>query len=133
MRQRFIVDNLSLLSQALNGVVNLDGIPVEHSIGYEAEATGLVHDFLVVSGRGFSLICKESPAWQFVAVFSLVELQLYGSAQFRISQVAQNVFCLDDTPQMGERLGLTAMVSEHEGRQSPAGGAPVAGQVCISA
>ena len=52
-----------------------DRIPIQASIGHQAQAAGFVHAFLVVTRREFALIGMENP-WELVVIFALVELEL---------------------------------------------------------
>lgn len=104
MCQGFILNYLPLCSQAFNNVIDLDCVPVEDGIGNQAQATGLIHDFLVIPRCKLALIGKENPAWELVAVFALIELKLNRLSQFRIGEIAQDVLSLENTPKIGERL-----------------------------
>ena len=105
MRQGFLGDILSLGPQIFNDIVDFEGVPIQDGIGNQAQATGFVHDLLVIARRKFPLIGKENPAWQLVPIFALVELELNGLPKFEIGEIAQDVLGFDDTPEMGKRLG----------------------------
>ena len=97
MSQGFILNYLPLCSQTFDDVIDLDSVPVEDGIGNQAQATGLIHDFLVITRRELALIGKENPAWELVAVFALIELKLNRLSQFRIGEIAQDVLSLENT------------------------------------
>ena len=90
MGQRVIIDLGAVLPQRLHEVRNLPRIPVQNRVGHEAEAAGLVHHFFVIAGRKFALIGKEDAPGEAVAILAFVKLELYGSAQLRLRQIAQD-------------------------------------------
>jgi hypothetical protein len=61
-------------------MVNLYRIPMKDGVEHQAQATGLVHDFLVVAGTRCALNCKENPTRELMPVFTFViALQRYPS------------------------------------------------------
>ena len=102
MAEGFVVNVLSLLPELFHNVIYLDSVPVQYGVGRKTEATGLVHDFLIIPGGKFPLVGEEDPTWQLVPVFTLIQLPLNGTTQLLIRQVAKNVFCLDDPSEIGE-------------------------------
>jgi len=88
MRQGFLVDVFSLCPQLFHDLVDLDGIPVQDSIGNQTQTTRFVHDLFVIARRKFTLVGKENPAGQFMPIFALVELELHGLPEFEIGEIA---------------------------------------------
>ena len=104
MRQGFLVNVLALCPELVHDLGDLEGIPVQDRIGNETQATGLVHDLLVIPRRKFALVGKENPARQLMAVFALVELELHGLPQVTIREIAQDVLRFNDPTQVGKGL-----------------------------
>ena len=77
MRQGGLVDLFPLRPQIVDNVGDFERIPVQERIGHQAQAAGLVHDFLVIPRREFALIGKENPARELVTIFAFVELELH--------------------------------------------------------
>lgn len=100
MRQGFLVDHFALRPQIFHDVVDLNGVPVQDGIGNQAQATGFVHDLLVIASRKFTLVGKENPPRQLVPIFALVELELHRLPEFQVSEIAQNILGFDDLPEL---------------------------------
>jgi hypothetical protein len=72
MRQGGLVDLFLLCPQLLDNVGDFERVPIQDRVGHQAEAASLVHDLLVVSRREFSLVGKENPAGELMAIFAFV-------------------------------------------------------------
>jgi hypothetical protein len=81
------------------------GIPNPHRVGQQAQATGLVYDFLVVAGAKLASVGEEQPARQGVTHLAAIKLELDPAPELFLVEVAQEVDGLDDTPQGRDRLG----------------------------
>jgi hypothetical protein len=101
MCQGVLIDLFLLCPQLLDNVSDFERIPIQDRIGHQAEATGLVHDFLVIPRREFPLIGKENPAGELMAIFAFVELELDPLPQVAIGQVTQDVLGLENASQVG--------------------------------
>ena len=84
-----------LISDAVAGGAELAGdaahmhrVPDRHRIRYQAQATGLVHDFLIVASTEAALIGEEYPFGEDVAELSAVKLHLDRLPQFHVVDVA---------------------------------------------
>src|SRR5271169_3403250 len=94
-------------TELLGDAAHVYGVPDQHGIGEQAEAAGLVHDLLVVAGAEVALVGEEDPSGEDVAELTAVELQLDGLAQRLLVDVAQDLDGLDQTPELGQRIGQT--------------------------
>src|SRR3954447_12829025 len=104
MDEIFVADCRAFGTQFRNDALDLQGVPQHHSVGQQAEATGLVHDHFEVGGAELALIGEEQPPGQTMASLSAVELGLDAQAQRSIVQVAQDVAGLYQSTKSGERL-----------------------------
>lgn len=66
MRQRLILNDFALCSEAFDDFVNLDGVPVEDRIRDQTEAGRLIHDLLVVTSGELALVSKENAPRQLI-------------------------------------------------------------------
>lgn len=105
MRKGFVRNRLPLCLEALNNVIDLDGVPIEDRVGNQAQAACLIHNLLVITCGELPLIRKKDPSWQLVPVFTLIQLQLYRLSQSWIGNVAQDVLSLENPSKVGECLG----------------------------
>jgi hypothetical protein len=64
------------LPKSLEDSGNLERVPHQDGVGYQTQATRLVHDFLVIPGAEFTLIGEKDPACQTVPMFTPIQLQL---------------------------------------------------------
>jgi hypothetical protein len=83
----------------------VDRVPDEHGIRQEAEATRLVHNFLIVPKAEGALIGEEQPLGERVAELAAVELELNRPAERLLVNVAKDVDGLGEAAKSCERLG----------------------------
>ena len=76
MGESLIINHLTLGTKFLNNAVNLEGIPIKHSIGNQAQTTRFVHDLLVLTSGKFPLVTKENTTRKAMAILALIELEL---------------------------------------------------------
>ena len=88
-----------------NDALHLQGVPQNHDVRQQAETGRLVHDCFVVVGAELALVGEEQPACQGMTGLSAVQLGLDQSAEWRVVKVAQDVACLDQPAERGQRLG----------------------------
>jgi hypothetical protein len=69
---------------------HVHGIPDQHCIRDQTEATGLVHDFLAVANMGVTLVGKEYPIGEDLAELAAVDLHLDRLPQLLVMDVAQD-------------------------------------------
>lgn len=102
----FLVRNdVPIGAKPCDDAVDVDRIPDEHGIREEAEATRLVHDFLVVPEAECALVGEEQPFGKRVTELAAVELKLNRPAERLLVNVAEDVDGLNEAAKSRERLG----------------------------
>jgi hypothetical protein len=76
MSQVFIGNVGARLAERLDDSGNLERVPYQDGVGYQAQAARFVHDLLVIPGAEFSLVGEKDPACQTVPVLTSIQLQL---------------------------------------------------------
>ena len=76
MSQVFIGNGSARLPESLDDFGDLERVPYQDSVGYQAQAARLVHDLLVIPSAKFTLVGKKDPACQTVPVLTSIQLQL---------------------------------------------------------
>jgi len=64
MSQVFIGNVGARLAERLDDSGNLERVPYQDGVGYQAQAARFVHDLLVIPGAEFSLVGEKDPACQ---------------------------------------------------------------------
>jgi hypothetical protein len=64
------------LPESVDDSGNLEPVPYQDGVGYQAQAARLIHDLLVIPGAEFSLVGEEDPACQTVPMLTPIQLQL---------------------------------------------------------
>ena len=104
-REIFIGNSVTVGPQLSDDAVDVDGVPNEHGIGKQAQATRLVHDLLVVASTERALVGEEQPSGETMAKLAAVKLKVDATTQWLVLDVAQDVKGLDRPAQGGERFG----------------------------
>ncbi len=68
MSQRFIDNGRARLPESLDDSGNLERVPYQDGVRYQAQAARLVHDLLVIPSAKFTLVGEKDPASQTVPV-----------------------------------------------------------------
>ena len=76
MSQIFIGNVRARLAQSLDDSGNLERVPYQDGVGYQAQAARFVHDLLVIPSAEFSLVGEKDPPCQTVAMLTSIQLQL---------------------------------------------------------
>src|SRR6202011_1337739 len=58
------------LPESVDDSGNLERVPYQDGVGYQAQAARLIHDLLVIPGSEFSLVGGEDPARQTVPMLT---------------------------------------------------------------
>ena len=61
MSQVFIGNGRARLPESLDDSGNLERVPYQDGVGYQAQAARLVHDLLVIQGAEFSVVGEKNP------------------------------------------------------------------------
>ena len=64
------------LAERLDDSGNLERVPYQDGVGYQAQAARFVHDLLVIPSAKFTLVGEKDPACQTVPVLTSIQLQL---------------------------------------------------------
>jgi hypothetical protein len=76
MSQVFIGNGSASLPKRLDDSGNLERVPYQDGVGYQAQAARFVHDLLVIPGAELSLVGEKNPACQTVSMLTSIQLQL---------------------------------------------------------
>ena len=76
MNEVLVADRGAGGAQLGDDALDLQGVPQHDGVGQQAEATGLVHDYLEIGGAELALIGEEQPPGQVVAGLAAVKLSL---------------------------------------------------------
>ena len=76
MSQVLIGNGRARLPECLDDSGNLERVPYQDGVGYQAQATRLVHDLLVIPSAKFTLVGEKDPACQTVPVLASIQRQL---------------------------------------------------------
>ena len=71
--------------------IDLHGVPDQPRVRQQAEAAGLVHDFLVVAAAERALVGKEQPFREYVAELAAIQVELDLAAERFLMDVVQDV------------------------------------------
>ena len=61
MREDFVVDIFPLSPQIFYDVIDFDRVPIQDGIGNQAQATGFIHNFFVITGCELALGRQRKP------------------------------------------------------------------------
>jgi len=70
MSQVFIGNGRARLPESLDDSGNLERVPYQDGVRYQAQAARLVHDLLVIPSAKFTLVGEKDPACQTVPVLT---------------------------------------------------------------
>jgi hypothetical protein len=104
-REIFIGNSVTVGPQLSDDAVDVDGVPNEHGIGKQAQATRLVHDLLVVASAEGAVIGEEQPLRERVTEFTPVELELDRPPERFLVNIAQDMDGFGQAPERGQGSG----------------------------
>ena len=76
MSQVFIGNGRARLPESLDDSGNLERVPYQDGVRYQAQAARLVHNLLVIPSAKFTLVSEKDPACQTVPALTSIQLQL---------------------------------------------------------
>lgn len=105
MRRELRGDRGTLVSQRVEGVAEVGGVPQDGGVGDECEAQGLVDLIVELAAPDVALVGEEQGATQRVQALALVELPPDPPAEFFIGDVVTEVASSDQPPVFVQPLG----------------------------
>src|ERR1700726_2340144 len=104
MSHVFIGNGRARLPESLDDSGNLERVPYQDGVRYQAQAARLVHDLLVIPSAKFTLVGEKDPACQTVPVLTSIQLQLDPVPQIFFVEILQDVYGLHDASEHSQRL-----------------------------
>ena len=121
MGEGLIINHLTLGTKLLNNVINLEGVPIKHSIGDQAQAARLIHDLLVLTLPDHSQLRELESEYQEakgdleIAIAKLEEAQQQRT--LKLDTPAQRAELLGKMREVEEKLNTVGIVrSPYSGR-----------------
>lgn len=88
----------------VNDSADFNRIPIQNTVGNKAQATCFVHNFFIIRRVESSLISKEYPTRQFMAVFAAVKLESDRATKFCIARIANDILSFDQSAEVCKSL-----------------------------
>ena len=91
-----VVYGLASSAELIYDLLHMNGVPDHRSVGEQAQATGLVHDFVDVGIPEFAAVGEEQSFGQRMPMLATVQLKLDAASKRFFVNVPQNIYGFDD-------------------------------------